>query len=65
MSLDVKKGESGFSVAHSELERGVGRKFLDDELLERCGQRGGKQRIWPSLRNECDRARFGAAQLIV
>ena len=45
VSFDLEKGESRLAIAHSEIECRVGGKFLDDKLLERCGQRGGKQGI--------------------
>ena len=32
LSFDVKKRESRLAVAHSEIERRVGRKFFDDKL---------------------------------
>src|SRR5437899_10563286 len=65
VSFHVEKGEAGPDVAHSEIEGRAGRKFLEDELLERCSQRGGKHRVWSVLRNQCDRARLGTAQQIV
>ena len=47
VSFDLKKRESSLGVAHSQIERRVWRKFFDNELFERCGERSGK--LWNRL----------------
>ena len=65
MSLNVEKRETGPGIAQSEVKRCFWRKFLDDELLERCGQHRWKQGIRSRLRNQRDRSRLKTAQPIV
>src|SRR5438876_9903766 len=65
VSFHVEKGEAGPDVAHSEIEGRAGRKFLENELLERCSQRGGEQGIRSRLGDKRDRTRLGTTQQIV
>jgi hypothetical protein len=37
VAVDVEKREACFSVAHSKVERRVGRKFFYDELFKGSG----------------------------